>query len=78
MTMNSKGKKNISQASNKKIKVKNIEIYKKEINKLNYEESIDALDVILANVQDENISLDAIQTNYIKGNLLLKHCDELV
>ena len=36
------------------------------------------LETILNNVQDENISLDKIQINYIKGNLLLKHCEELL
>ena len=57
---------------------KNIEILKKDINKLSYEESISELETILNNVQDENISLDEIQINYIKGHLLLKHCEELL
>tara|TARA_B100001250_G_C19448424_1_gene634883 strand:+ start:387 stop:671 length:285 start_codon:yes stop_codon:yes gene_type:complete len=57
---------------------KNIEMLKKDINKLTYEETISELDTILTNVQDENISLDKIQTNYIKGHLLLKHCEELL
>ncbi len=57
---------------------KNIEILKKDIHKLSYEESIFELETILKNVQDENISLDKIQINYIKGHLLLKHCEELL
>ena len=57
---------------------KNIEILKKNINKLSYEEAISELETILSNVQDENISLDKIQINYIKGHLLLKHCEELL
>ena len=57
---------------------KNIEILKKDINKLTYEESISQLETILKSVQDENITLDEIQTNYIKGHLLLKHCEELL
>ena len=57
---------------------KNIEVFKKDINKLSYEESISELETILTNVQDENISLDKIQINYIKGHLLLKHCEELL
>ncbi len=55
-----------------------IEVFKKEIKKLNYEESIDALESVIANVQDENISLDQIQSNYIRGHILLKHCEELL
>ena len=58
--------------------IKNIELVKKKIKKLSYEESISELETILTNVQDENISLDKIQKNYIKGHLLLKHCEELL
>ena len=57
---------------------KNLEILKNDINKLSYEESISQLETILKNVQDENISLDKIQINYIKGHLLLQHCEELL
>ena len=64
--------------SNKDTNKKNIEIFKKDIHKLSYEESISELETILNNVQDENISLDKIQINYIKGHLLLKHCEELL
>ncbi len=64
--------------SNKVTNKKNIEIFKQDINRLSYEESISALETILNNVQDENISLDEIQINYIKGHLLLKHCEELL
>ena len=63
---------------NKVTNKKNIEIFKKDINKLSYEESISELEIILKNVQDENISLDKIQINYIKGHLLLQHCEELL
>ena len=58
--------------------IKNIEIFKQDIKKLSYEESIAELEIILTNVQDENISLDKIQINYVKGHLLLKHCEELL
>ena len=64
--------------SNKVNNKQNIEIFKNDIQKLSYEESIAELEKILINVQDENISLDKIQINYIKGNLLLKHCEELL
>ena len=57
---------------------KNIEILKKDILKLSYEETIHELENILLDVQNENISLDQIQINYIKGHLLLKHCEELL
>ena len=78
MTFTDEGNKNRLSMSNKVTNKKNIEILKKDINKLSYEESVSALEIILKNVQDENISLDKIQNNYIKGNLLLKHCEELL
>lgn len=56
----------------------NIKILKKDILKLSYEETINELENILLDVQNENISLDQIQINYIKGHLLLKHCEELL
>tara|TARA_B100000945_G_C19934904_1_gene391280 strand:+ start:138 stop:428 length:291 start_codon:yes stop_codon:yes gene_type:complete len=58
--------------------MENIEILKKDIKKLSYEESMSELEIILTNVQDENISLDNIQNNYIKGHILLKHCEDLL
>ncbi len=70
---NTKSKKDFSR-SNKK----DIEFFKKDIKKLTYEESIEALENILNDVQDENISLDKIQSNYIKGHILIMHCEELL
>ena len=64
--------------SKKVSSIKTIEAFKKDIKKLSYEESISELESILTNIQDENISLDKIQINYIKGHLLLKHCEELL
>tara|TARA_B100000427_G_scaffold86960_1_gene71480 strand:- start:445 stop:735 length:291 start_codon:yes stop_codon:yes gene_type:complete len=69
---------NYYSTSKKRNNKKNIDTFKKDIKKLSYEESISELETILTNVQDENISLDKIQTNYIKGHLLLKHCEELL
>ena len=69
---------NHDSISNHKTNPDSIEILKKDIKKLTYEESISALEAILINVQDENISLDKIKNNYIKGHLLIKHCEELL
>ena len=78
MSFPEESSKNQFSTSQKDINRKNMEIFKKDIKKLSYEESISKLETILTNVQDENISLDKIQTNYIKGHLLLKHCEELL
>ena len=78
MLLPDESSKNYCAPSSKETNMKNIEILKKNIKKLSYEESISELETILTNVQDENISLDKIQKNYIKGHLLLKHCEELL
>ena len=78
MSFEDKGTKNHLYMSKKVTNKKNLEILKNDINKLSYEESISQLETILKNVQDENISLDKIQINYVKGHLLLKHCEELL
>ncbi len=78
MSFADEGTKNHLLMSKKVKNNKNLVILKKDIDKLNYEESISELETILSNVQDENISLDKIQINYIKGHLLLKHCEELL
>ena len=70
--------KNHASTSQKDNNMKNIELFKKYLKQLSYEESISELETILNNVQDENISLDKIQNNYVKGHLLLKHCEELL
>ncbi len=57
---------------------KTIQSWKKEIEALSYEESIETLESILLKMQDDNISLDNIQDNYIKGNILLEHCNTLL
>ena len=78
MSFSDESNKNHYPIYNQDKKMRNIEIFKKDIKKLSYEESISELENILTNVQDENISLDKIQTNYIKGHLLLQHCEELI
>ena len=78
MSFPDESSKNNFSSSSKETNIRKIEILKKNIKKLSYEESISELETILTNVQDENISLDKIQKNYIKGHLLLKHCEELL
>ena len=78
MTSADEGKINYLSMSKKLTNPKSIEILKKDINKLSYEESMSELEIILTNVQDENIPLDKIQINYIKGHLILEHCEKLL
>ena len=55
--------KNHGSTSKKDSNIKNIEIFKKAIKKLNYEESIAELETILQNLQDENISFSPLTTS---------------
>ena len=66
------------ELSKKDIIENNIQLWKKEIEALSYEESIEILESILISMQDDNISLDNIQNNYLKGNILLNHCHNLL
>ena len=78
MSYKDKSTKGNLSISSKFVNKKNIEILKKDILKLSYEETIYELENILSEVKNENISLDQIHKNYIKGHLLLKHCEELL
>ena len=78
MSISNESSDNQNSTSKHEDKTKNIEILEKDIKKLSYEESIAQLENILTNVQDENISLEKIQSNYIQGHILLKHCEELL
>tara|TARA_B100000214_G_C23733262_1_gene519817 strand:+ start:353 stop:637 length:285 start_codon:yes stop_codon:yes gene_type:complete len=78
MPVKDESSRNYGSVSKKSMNKKNIEILRKDILKLSYEETILELENILINVQDENISLDRIHINYIKGHLLLRHCEELL
>tara|TARA_Y100001968_G_C18774972_1_gene443948 strand:+ start:21 stop:305 length:285 start_codon:yes stop_codon:yes gene_type:complete len=78
MSVKDEDSRNYDSGSKKSMNKKNIESLRKDILKLSYEETILELENILINVQDENISLDRIQINYIKGHLLLRHCEELL
>ena len=78
MSFKDEVKRNHLSKSNKDTNNKHVDTLKKDILKLSYEETILELENILIEVQDENISLEKIQINYIKGHLLLKHCEELL
>ena len=66
--------------TNKKESV-NLKIIKKwrlEVSKFSYEESLKKLDEILASLQNESVLIDDIQINYLKANILLERCENLL
>ena len=49
-----------------------------EIKELSYEESLEALNVLLNDLQSDNTSLNDIQKLYLQGNIYLSHCQKLI
>tara|TARA_Y100001968_G_C19110782_1_gene597078 strand:+ start:198 stop:449 length:252 start_codon:yes stop_codon:yes gene_type:complete len=47
---------------------------KKEIENMNYEDSVKELDKILEHIQKDNVPVDKVNQYYIRGNLLVQHC----
>ena len=57
---------------------KSIITWQKEAEKMNYEESLSELELILGELQNDQVSLNEIKESYLKGNIYLKHCEELL
>ena len=49
-----------------------------QISDLSYEESLEELDLLLKRLQEETILLEELQQSYLKANLYLKHCQQLL
>ncbi len=49
-----------------------------EISKLSYEQSLEKLDIIIANLQNENFLIEELQENYLKASFYLEHCENLL
>ena len=55
-----------------------IERWHKEITALSYEESLAGLDLLLENLQNDNVPVEDLQENYLRGKLYLEHCESLL
>ncbi len=49
-----------------------------EASNLSYQGSLKELDLILKELQDENIEVEKININYLKGRVFLERCEELL
>ena len=49
-----------------------------EISKLSYEEALNALDILLQDLQADNFPIEELQSKHLKGKLYLKHCEKLL
>ena len=48
------------------------------ISNLSYEQSLEELDLIIKDLQDESILVEELNEKYIKANLYIKHCEQLL
>ena len=48
------------------------------ISKMSYETSLEELDLVISQLQNDNIKIDDLSKYYTRGNLLLTHCQRLL
>ena len=49
--------------------------WRKDAESLSYEESLQAADLLLTELQGDNIALAQLQETYQRGQIYLEHCD---
>ena len=52
--------------------------WSKEAEALNYEEALQALDLLLARLQDESLPLSELQSSYQRAEIYLNRCEQLL
>ena len=55
-----------------------IKQWKKDAEQLSYEEALTALDLLLAELQNDAVPMAELQRHYIRGQVYLDHCDQLL
>ncbi len=73
-----KSDKEVSKSEKGKIKEDFLHELHRDIKTLSYEESLNALDTILDNLQNDNVVVEDLKKYYLKGNLYLDHCEKLL
>ena len=52
--------------------------WRKQAEALNYEEALQALDLLLARLQDEALPLSELQSSYQRAEIYLNQCEQLL
>ena len=52
--------------------------FKSKLSKMSYEECLKELDQVLNGIQNDSIPIDNLYKEYIRGNILLDHCQTLL
>ena len=55
-----------------------IEVWRKDAEGLNYEEAMQALDLLLAELQNDNVPLADLQQKVLHGEVYLRRCQNLL
>ena len=55
-----------------------IAIWQKDAEALNYEEALQALDLLLARLQDESLPLSELQSSHQRADIYLNRCERLL
>ena len=55
-----------------------LNVWREEVNSLSYEESLQALDLLLQQLQNDDIPVEELQKNYLHGKIYLEHCENLL
>ncbi len=55
-----------------------LETWRKDAQKLSYEEALQALDLLLARLQDDSVPLADLQHNHARASIYLERCDFLL
>ena len=53
-------------------------IWREEVQQLSYEEALKKLDLVLHELENDETSLEEIQSLYLKGKIYLDYCDNLL
>ena len=61
-----------------KTKASQIKAWKKDISGLSYEEASQALDLILAELQNDSVPIADLQNRVLHGEVVLEHCEALL
>ena len=54
------------------------ETWRKDAEALNYEEALQALDLLLARLQDESLPLSELQSSHQRAEIYLSRCEQLL
>ncbi|HGY5546688.1 MAG: exodeoxyribonuclease VII small subunit [Prochlorococcus sp.] len=54
------------------------EQWRQDSKSLSYEESLQALDLLLVQLQNENVPVEELQGSYLHGKIYLEHCEALL